>query len=635
MTTRFITLTLLAAFAAAAGPPGAAADPDPAAPAAVDPDPEPPSDPMSDLRLEEALLAMDSGEFERALDLAMLAVMQNKNDPRAHREAGRAAHALGRFQIAIDHLERAVQLEARAGHADPEARYLLGEAYYVSGRPKDAVRHHDQVRRDISPDTSNWMELLWLARIHARRRELAAADRIYLGLLEREPTSVEVKIARIEAYTLSGRWKQAEKLLREFMAGHPDYQRAPEMLAWILEAQHKTGEESALRAKLALDPTRAETRLLVDHARALERSGQYRAAMARYQEALTRSEAIGGTVDELEVEAAVTRLRYRLTTETAVAGGTFIDPSGSFYRVRGGVAIPAGDVVSIALLASMDRAARGAVPGAMATPGVSVGSVDASIVAGEGHLMAGALTVSGSYFNFDDGRTSGRVGTAFDLRVGAGKPLQLHTVGTLGMPWRETASTVREGGRETGVTSMAYALPFGPRLIFDAGVRVRALSLDPMFDVEATGTQKMLIGGADWVVWAPSTRSVRGQFLDDDLRWGTSYLADSLTLSYRHYEAFIDDDFGGRLDLSERGTVDDVSAIARNTWPDGNFAFEVRAGGGYDWARATRLWRTGASLLVTPLDRLRGSLSYDYANESASGFVGSRHTGWANLHLDF
>jgi tetratricopeptide (TPR) repeat protein len=74
---------------------------------------EPPSDAMADFRLEEAILAMGRGEFERALDLSLLVVMQDPKDARAHREAGRAAHALGRFQIAIDHLERA--LPARRG----------------------------------------------------------------------------------------------------------------------------------------------------------------------------------------------------------------------------------------------------------------------------------------------------------------------------------------------------------------------------------------------------------------------------------------------------------------------------------------------------------------------------------------
>src|SRR6187401_2293020 len=169
---------------------------------------DPASAPISDFRLEEALLAMGNGDFQRALDLSLLVVMGNEKDARAHREAGRAAQALGRFQIAIDHLERAIELQGT--QPDPEARYLLGEAYYASGRKQDAIRHHDQVRRELSPDTTNWMELLWLARIHARRNELAAADRIYLSLLERDPSSEEVQIARIEAYTLSNRWADAE-----------------------------------------------------------------------------------------------------------------------------------------------------------------------------------------------------------------------------------------------------------------------------------------------------------------------------------------------------------------------------------------------------------------------------------------
>jgi len=276
----------------------------------------------------------------------------------------------------------------------------------------------------------------------------------------------------------------------------------------------------------------------------------------------------------------------------------------------------------------------GAAPGAMPTGGVKVGTLDSSVVAGQGGPVAGAITLSTSYFSFDQGDSSARLGSAFDLRLGQGKPIQLQAVGNLHMPWREAASTLREGGHETGGTAVAYALPFGNRLIFDAGVQRRAMALDPIMDVEATGDQTMAIGGVDWVVWAPSSQSVRGQFLDEDLRWGTSYLADSLTLSYRHYEAFTDDEFGGRLDLAERNTIDDLSAVARNTWPDGLFAFEGRAGGGRDWARDTRLWRAGLSFLFTPLDRMRGSLSYDYTNESAAGFTGARHVGWASLHLD-
>ncbi len=628
MTRYFASITLTAILLLPAARP-ASADPDPDA----ETDSDVPSDPMADYRLEEALAAMGAGDYQRGLDLAMLVVMSNPKDARAHREAGRAANALGRYQIAIDHLERAIQLQR--DQPDPEARYLLGEAYYAAGRKQDGVRAHDAMLREINPQTTNWMELLWLARIHARRQELKEADRIYLGLLERDPSSEEVEIARIEAYTLSHKWAGAEKLLRTFIAGHPDNTRAPEMLAWVLEAQQKVGEESAIRARMADDPTRAETRLLVDHARALERSGQYHAAMARYQEALTRAERFGGEVDEVEVRTAVSRLRYRLTPESAAGGGFYSDPSGSIRQGRAGVALPAADQITLALVGIFDHVPAGAAPGAARTGDVELATVDTSVVAGEGKLVAAAVTMSTSYFAFEDKDASARIGAGFDLRVGQGKPLQLQAVGNLHTPWREAASTLREGGTETGVTAMAYALPFGPRLIMSGGARYRTMALDPVMDVEASGRQTTLVGGADWLLWAPSTQVVRGQFLDEDLRWSTSYLANSMTLSYRHYEAFTSDDFDGRLDIADRGTVDELSAVARNTWPDGTFGFEARGGGGFDWARDTRLWRTGGSLLLTPFERLRGAVSYDFAKESTSGFAGTRHTAWASLHLDF
>jgi tetratricopeptide (TPR) repeat protein len=595
---------------------------------------QPAHDPMAEFRLDEAMQAMSNGEFQRALDLCLVVLVQDERDARAHREAGRAAHALGRLQIAIDHLERALELEA--GARDPEAHYLLGEAYYVSGRKDEAIRQHDQVRREVARDTSDTMELMWLARIHARRHELREANRIYGDLLRRAPDSIEVRIARIEAHTLSGHWGAAEKLLREFIADHPDHERAEEMLAWVLESEGKTEEERALRARLASEPAGREgSRRILDHARALERNGNYHEAIVRYEQALQHNDdPESDVVDELEVRAAVARLRYQLTPETFAGGGTFTDPSGSVYRLRTGVAIPAGDHVTLGLLGSMEWAAGGAAPGAMPTSDVRAGTIDATTVFGQSGPVAAAFTASGSFVSIDGGDSSPRIGVGVDTRVGQGKALQLHTSANVLQPWRETASTVREGGRETGVTSVLYALPFGPRLIFDGGVRWRYMALEPIDKMESTGTQTMVFGGADWVAWAPSTRAGRGQFLDEDLRWSTGYLADSLTLSYRHFEAFTDDEFGGRLTLAERDTIDELSAVARNSWPDGLFGLELRAGGGRDWARDIQLWRVGSSVLFTPVETLRASLTYDYAQESTSGFSGERHTAWASLHLD-
>ena len=411
------------------------------------------TDAMAEFRLDEAMRAMAEGEFERGLDLCLLVVMQDHNHGRAHREAGRAAAALGRFQIAIDHLERALELHAM--DPDPEAHYLLGEAYYASGRKADGIREHDLVRRMIKPNTQERLELLWIARIHARRQELKEADRIYLDLLKAEPDSLEVKVSRIEAYTLSARWSDAEKQVRELIAGHPDYARGEEILAWVLEAQDKWQEERALRGKLA--DKRKDPQLLVAHARSLERSGDYGEAIMRYEEALNRADMdmTDAEIDEVEIHAAVTRLRHRLTPEAMAGGGVYTDPSGSLQRVSTGIAVPVHDQVSLSLIGSMDWAGGGAVPGAMRTGDVRVGTVDVSAMAGQGGVVSGAFTVSGSYFSFENSDPSARLGTAVDGRVGEGKPIQLQTQLTLNMPWRETASTMREGGRETGAPAVA------------------------------------------------------------------------------------------------------------------------------------------------------------------------------------
>ncbi len=591
------------------------------------------TDPLAEMRLDEAVRAMAEGDFQRGLDLCLLVVMADHQHARGHREAGRAAHALGKIQIAVDHLEKSLELHAM--EPDPEVHYLLGEAYYASGRAADGRREHDEVRRIVKPNTQERLELLWLARIHARRGELREADKIYLALLEQDKASVEVKVARAEAYTLSGRWAEAEKQVRELVAGHPEYARGEEILAWVLEARGKSKEEAELRSKMAGE--RKEPHLILAHARALERGGEYRLAITRYEEALTRADMnmTDQEIDEVEVRNAVTRLRYRLSTEAAAGGGLYTDPSGSLQRVSAGVAVPVHDQATLALVGSMDWAAGGAVPGAMATGDVRVGTLDTSIMAGQGGTVSGAFTLSGSYFSFEDQPATARLGAGVDGRIGEGKPVQLQTQLTFNMPWRETASTMREGGRETGATAVAYALPFGPRLIFDAGVRARQMMLEPIMDAESKGSQITAVGGVDWVLWAPSTHATRGQFLDDRLLWPTSYLNDSLTLSYRHYEAFTDDEFGARLDLAPRATIDELSAVARNGRPDGLFGIEGRAGAGYDWARDTMLWRTGASLMVTPVEAFRAALTYDYAQESAAGFVGDRHTAWASLHADF
>jgi hypothetical protein len=317
----------------------------------------------------------------------------------------------------------------------------------------------------------------------------------------------------------------------------------------------------------------------------------------------------------------------------AALGGVASDPSGSVRTAGAGVAVPVADYATLAIRASMDQA-DGVMPGGGEVPRVRIGTVDASIASGEGRLVSAALTASGSYTDQGAGSDAdARLGGGFDLRVGQGRKLQLQSSGDLDMPWREAASTIREGGRETGVTAHLYALPLGPNLIFDVGTRLRSMELAPQMDVEATGSQKMVFGGADWVAWSRPAQFARGQILDENLRW-TAYMADSLTIGYRRFEAFTRDDFGGRLVLADRDSIDQVSAIARKMVAEGSIGAEARTTAGIDWARDIRLWSAGFSLLITPIERARASITYDYAKESTAGFVGVRHTAWASIHVD-
>jgi hypothetical protein len=152
-------------------------------------------------------------------------------------------------------------------------------------------------------------------------------------------------------------------------------------------------------------------------------------------------------------------------------------------------------------------------------------------------------------------------------------------------------------------------------------------------DETPTAKQLLWFGGADFIAWVDPSQRARGEILDENLAFST-YLADAVVLSYRHYEAFGSNDFGSRVPLSDRARIDELSAIGRKTLRDGVLAFEGRVGGGFDWERDLRLWRTGASILFSTTTATRLTLTYDVATESAAGLAGRRHSGWLSFHAD-
>ena len=83
-----------------------------------------------------AEMLIKAGQFQRAFDLAAEAAQRNPDEPRNLYLAGKALVQLGRPDVSLRWLERAVALDANY----PEPQYLLMQVYRRLGRPADAER---------------------------------------------------------------------------------------------------------------------------------------------------------------------------------------------------------------------------------------------------------------------------------------------------------------------------------------------------------------------------------------------------------------------------------------------------------------------------------------------------------------
>jgi tetratricopeptide (TPR) repeat protein len=595
---------------------------------------------VDQLRHEEGQLALQSGNFKRAKRLYMTLIRSNPKWAFAYREAGRALHALGQLSQAANMLHKAAEMAPE--RRDPELYYLLGEAYYALGKVAEARKAHAVVVKQVGAHPKGRMETLWLARVYARRGQTEAADKLYRSLQKAgSDLDIEVELTRAEAFTLAKKWQRAEQVLRHLINVVGNHPRANAMLAWVLEAEKKLDKEIEVRKGLAERAAPVNFLYTFDHARALERSGKYTEALRHYRQA--------SSIDSdghPELAASIARLRHRLSTELSTGGIFRTDPSGHSEGVRAGVAFAFGWNNSLSLLASYERSNAYANRRAT-TANTKLATLRGSFLLGRTQSLTSVLALeltgldsrTGSVPTLEnpDGMvvdsTTLNVAPSVTLRTAPGKKLQFYADAKVGAPWREAASTIREGGTVTGVTAQLYALPFGDKLVFGTGGRARYLELRTVMDETPTAKQMLWFAGADYVAWVDPRHRARGQILDENLAFST-YLADALVVSYRHYESFGSNDFGSRVPLADRAQVEEVSAIGRKTMRDGVLAFEGRIGGGYDWARNLRLWRSGASLLFSPTTATRITLTYDVATESSSGLAGRRHAGWLSFHAD-
>ncbi len=568
----------------------------------------------------EAHDALAKGDFRRAWHFFWRLLQIDPYDTRAMRECGRIAHATGRFTHAVDLLGRAYALSPRG--PDPELHYLRGEALIVLGRTADGQRALDKAATEIGEAPTDRRHVLWLARIHALRGDVEGALALYDSEIARGgtvDTNAEVALLRVETFAFDKRWTDAERELRAFLRDRPDHQRGREMLAWVLDARGKLDESTAVRAVLAQEWV-DHARRTEAYARSLERSLRYPEALVQYRHA----ERLG--VDELDDE--IGRLQRRLSPE--IAGGVVRrgDPSGVIDGFIAGASIPVHRRARVTLLGTRETTSGG--PSVVMTQGTMTSATASAIVDGK---LGGLFGAGATAQQIDDGSESAIGASAF-LRTSPRHQLQLHMRLDYDLPWRESASTIRNGGRYDAASLQLYASPSSRRLLLSAGGHFRRLSLTAE-GVDAMDADQIFgFAGVDWVAWRAPGRVARAEVFDEDLI-APRAMASSAVLSLRHYEMASDNPFGEQLFLIERSSIDEASGILRHVLDrGGRLGAEVRGGLGYDWGREVRIWRAGGSALLSATASSRLTVDYDVASESGTGLSGRRHVGQVVLHVD-
>ena len=585
----------------------------------------------------EGTKALTAGDFDGARRKfeAVLAILPG--DANAARDASRAAQAAGQFQYAADLLEDAHHFDEH--RADPELHYLRGEALYALNQRDAAWNEHRIAELEIGAP-KNRMEKLWVARVYARRGELARADDIYESLWPPAPAfDAEAAINQAEAHVLNRDWAGGQRVIERLLARDPKDLRARGLLAFILELRGDLEHELPVRRDVARDDPSADS--LRGWGRALERAEDFPGAYHRYEDARALS---SGTPDET-LSTSLLRMRYRTTPEASGSVVARRDPQTDGLRAQAGFALPFGARQSASFLGWYDttsgRVLRGnvLVPGGGNTGGIS----SALTLSGRGGL---SLSLGGEVRSVTAASAGVEPGFApSHTQAGAMAEVVLpflgHTEtrlhGDLNRQWNDAPVTVSEGGKVDGAGGQIYAFPTSRRILGVLGGEWRRFRLAPENAGDnPTSDQSLFFGGLDLVLWNDPSKLLRGEALDEKMV-RRSYLSDAGILSYRHYELFgsSSPEFASRIVLAQREAIHNGSLVVRKALADGRAGLEVRGGLGYDTARNVSLYNLGASAVAAPFWSSRVLVSYDMAKETATGFTGTRHTGSVTYHGDF
>lgn len=122
---------------------------------------------------QKALAAGQKRDYPRAVDLLTRITSETELIPQAYLYLGRAYHAMGRYDLAIQPLRYFVRFTPES----PAGYFFLGRSYLALDLPVHAVRNLKKAL-ELQPDSVQALGLVGLAYLKAKRPEVASS---YLG----------------------------------------------------------------------------------------------------------------------------------------------------------------------------------------------------------------------------------------------------------------------------------------------------------------------------------------------------------------------------------------------------------------------------------------------------------------------
>jgi tetratricopeptide (TPR) repeat protein len=209
-----------------------------------------------DVLLALAELELQTGQKEKAADLADRALRVSPNDARALHLRGTARHQGRRLDLAREDLEAAVSA-APDSVEFPKARLTLGICLLDLG---DFGRARELFLAARADDPDNALAVFGVGRTSAYLGQFDEAEQAFQAVLAKRPGHVETLVSLAQVVEQKGDLSRAAEYLEQAATAEPDRLETHARLAKLLAALGRTKQAAYHEARFReLDPTRKPT----------------------------------------------------------------------------------------------------------------------------------------------------------------------------------------------------------------------------------------------------------------------------------------------------------------------------------------------------------------------------------------